>query len=86
MNNDARHFTATAEDGAEHLFSRPRLSDDRTTLYGVTDTLTVGAYMQRMTVHWAGLKLDAALVLVEPWHGSENRAEFRLSLTLPRGP
>jgi len=84
MNPDAHHFTATSEDGTEHCFSRVRLSADRKTLHGVTDTLTVGPYMQRMTVHWAGLKLDAALVLVKPWHGAENEAEFRLSLTPPR--
>ncbi len=86
MNNDAHYFTATAEDGTEHLFSRPRLSDDRKTLYGVTDTLTVGPCMQRMTVHWAGLTLDAVLVMVERYSGPENRAEFRLSLTFPPAP
>lgn len=86
MNSDAHHFTATAEDGEEHFFSRAQLSADRKTLHGVTDTLPVGPCMQRMTVHWAGLMLDAALVMVRPYSGPENKAEFRLSLTLPRGP
>ena len=86
MNNDAHHFTATAEDGEEHCFSRVRLSADRKTLHGVTDTLPAGVYMQRMTVAWAGLKLDAALVMVRPWQGAENEAEFRLSLTPPSAP
>ncbi len=81
MSLNLHHFMARAEDGAEHYFSRVRLSADRRTLHGVTDTLPVGVFNLRMTVLWAGLYLDAALVEVRRWHGTENEAKFLLSPT-----